>query len=100
MDVLDLLLSIENRKELYIGDGDLTALKHFADGYCVCARNNGIDDGEERIRGFCAYVYHHFDEKRTVSIDQCIIENTGSKEEAFDCFFDLLRRFIGMQKDG
>ncbi len=93
MKALDLLVLIEKRPCIYIGDGDLMALKHFVDGYCVCAQSHELDYGESELREFSEYVLQFYREKRTISLFHCIIEQTKTKEEAFARFFKMLHMF-------
>jgi len=93
MKIIELLLLIEKSPSLYIGDGDLLSLKHFVDGFCVCAQINNIDYGETELYSFTHYVLQFYHEKRDISLFQCISDQTKTKEEAFSCFFKLLHIF-------
>ena len=94
MRVTDFLSSIENKRKLYLGEGDLSALKYFLDGFCVCAQVHGIEYGEEDMRAFSDFVCSAYCETRSVSLFQCISEHTHSDEEAFERFYELLHRFF------
>lgn len=93
MKILDLLLLIEKRPIIYIGDGDLMILKHFVDGFCVCAQIHNIEYGEGELNDFMHYVLQFYHEQRVISLFQCISEHTKTKSEAFACFFELLHIF-------
>ena len=85
---------IEKEKRIYIGDGDILSLKHFVDGYCVCAMQHRIEYGEKRLTDFHQYVCKHFSEKRSISLFRCIKEHVKGKEEAFTVFFELMHKFL------
>lgn len=97
MNILDLLFSIEKRKELYIGYGDLLALQHFVSGYCVCLISNGIDHDDSLLLRFDEYVHEYYAESSTCSLFQCIIDHTSSKDAAFAQFYSLLHSFANKQ---
>ena len=94
MSVIDFLFSIEDKRKLYLGEGDLFALKHFISGFCVCSQVHGIEYGEEKMRAFGSFVCNAYAEKRSVSLYQCIMERTQSTEEAFERFYELLHQFF------
>lgn len=97
MSIIDLLFGIENRRELYIGDGDLFALQHFVSGYCVCLVSNGIDHDDSLLRSFDNFVHEYYAESSTCSLFQCIVDHTTSKDSAFTQFFTLLHSYTNKQ---
>ena len=92
-DWVRLLLKVEKRRQLYIGDGDLLALWHFIGGYCLCTHehNPGID---RLSRAFDSFVHEYYNDSRSASLYQLVVWNTDTKEEAFEKFFELFHRFL------
>ncbi len=92
------LSSIRKSYHLYIGTGDLIALKHFIDGYITCMNNTGDVKNPELYEEFCAFVenHYHFDSSSS-SIYGKIEHNANSSKEAFSTFFDLLDEFISLR---
>ena len=97
--VFDLLMRIENRKELYIGNGDLLSLKHFIDGFCACAMEHDIDYGDQELRNFDTYVHDACMDNRTVSLFQAIVDCTKNEKESFELFYTLLHQYIKLTTD-
>ena len=89
------LVSIRRTYYLYIGNGDLIALKHFIDGYIACLGNVCQLNDLELYEQMCAFIdsYYQFD-RSSCSIYEKIQKKSNSKQEAFTIFFDLLDRFI------
>jgi len=57
MNGLELLLMIGKRPALYIDDGDLMSLKHFIDGFCICAQLHHIEYGENDLQDLIVMFY-------------------------------------------
>ena len=94
MDIIELILKIEINRRLYVGDDDITALEHFLGGYCFCCQLHGIDYNEKRLNDFMIFIYNEYDEKRSISIFQCIKENSNTIEEEYDNFFNLVHKYL------
>lgn len=73
------------------------SLKHFIDGFCICAQLHHIEYGENELQAFNRYVLQFYRDQRAISLYHCILERTTTKEEAFACFFELLHKFIHFQ---
>lgn len=93
MDLINLLFSIEQKRELYIGEGDLLALKHFISGYYVCMIANGIENNDSWWHCFDKFVHDYYAESSTSSLFECIVDHTSSKDSAFAHFFMLLHSY-------
>ena len=92
-DWVRLLLKVEKRRQLYIGDGDLLALWHFIGGYCLCSyeHNPGVD---RLSHAFDSFVHEYYNDSRSTSLYQLVVWNTDTKEEAFEKFFELFHCFL------
>ena len=94
-EMLMFLSSLRSSYYLYIGDGDLIALKHFIDGYLICLQNTGKLDDPNDYNDFCSFMEQHYQfDSSSISIYQKIQQHSSSIHEAFTTFFDLLDEFL------
>lgn len=92
-DLLHLLSVIKKRRQLFIGDDDLMALRHLVTGYCLCLQDHGIDV-DDQWRAFDDFVHNMFAEKRDArSLWTLIMGQSNDTNEAFNVFFDLLQQY-------
>lgn len=95
-EMLTFLSSLRQTYRLYIGEGDLIALKHFIDGYAICLKNTGClrDPGlYEEFYSFLEGRFHQLDAS-SLSVYEKIQRCSHSVPEAFSVFFDLLDEFL------
>ena len=101
--IIEFLEAIESRRQLYVGDDNLMALKHLIDGYVQCLRNYGIKSEEDlncNYNMFESFVYKALGIKKSAkSFWTIIIERSKNNDEAYNMFFKLFHEYLKENRD-
>ena len=96
-ELFGFLLSIKDVYRLYVGEGDLIALKHFIDGYCECLKQTNLLTDYDLYEQFYTFVEEKYSfDKSSGSIYHKIQIHSSSIAEAYRVFFTLLSNFYNV----
>jgi hypothetical protein len=90
---LELILKVEIRPEIYIGNKDLKCFDCFLFGYRFAKQEKDIEYGNWWHDDFRAYLAAKYNDKRTLNVAGLIIENEKDGNST-DTFFRLLHEFL------
>jgi len=92
-NLLNLLVEIEKRPGLYIGNTDLTCLSHFLGGYCFAKTEDNSEFGKWLNNDFRVFLAERYNDNRTYNWARLIIENEVDGNST-DAFFRLLHEYL------
>lgn len=91
------LQEIKQRPGLYLGEKTLVRLEKFLSGYALCREDYGIEK-TKLFDGFDDFVRERYGIK-THNAMQIINFYSGTKEEAFYKYFELLEKYWAMHPE-
>lgn len=91
--LLKLLLEVEKRPGLYIGNKELRRLDSFIFGYRFAKMEDDCEFGKWFESDFHTYLAEKYNDKRTLNVAGLIIENEEDGNST-DAFFRLLHEFL------
>ena len=92
-DLLKLILRIEIRPGLWIGNTDIDCLGHFLSGYCTAKSENEEGYGVWLFQDFTRYLAKKYEDTRTFNWVGLIRENEIDGKST-DAFFRLLHEYL------
>ena len=92
-DLLKLILEIEKRPALWIGNTDLRCLGHFLAGYCLAKSEEIEEYGKWLFDDFRIYLAQKYQDNRTFNMVSLIINNEVDGNST-DAFFRLLHEYL------
>lgn len=97
MDFNTMLSEIEKRPELYVGNGGITALRHYLCGY-ICAKEEHIPDYSNNFFSeFNAHLARKYNDTRSVDW-ACLIQTHEPDGDSTQAFFRLYHEFYSHSK--
>lgn len=91
--LLKLILEVEKKPALYIGNKDLRRLDHFLSGYRFAKREEESSFGDWFEHDFREYLSKKYNDKRTFNVAGLIRANEEDGNST-DAFFRLLHEFL------
>lgn len=96
-NIYQLIEQIRQRPEMYVRDRSLSELSCYLHGYMACLAIHGIKDvNDGRLfdpREFNIWLYEERGWSGSAGLAYALEEQTASKAEAFDLFFELVEEF-------
>ena len=92
-NLLNLIIKIEPRPALFVGNTDLLCLYQFLSGYCFSKQEENEAYGNWLSVGFREFLAEKYNDKRSFNWASLLIENEDDGKST-DAFFRLLHKYL------